>query len=456
MRQFAAKFFFVLGAAWLIAGAAWGADLKNRSTSRTGQFIVYCDDRELRSRVVSFAEELKTDMLQVLRESDAWSSARAPIVVTIDPAAPGERIVPVQVRWVNTVAGPKIDVVVRIGSDPSEVNLQTHLLKAMLLEMSYRDRPLPDGNQAIVDPPWWLVEGIIETVRTRNGFGGADVFKSIVNTEKLPSLERFLMQPPLNLDSAAGAVDRACAMCLVEALLGLPNGGSNLVRFIQSWPAAAGDVQGALAAQFPVLADTEHALAKWWALQLARYSTSDRTTGLTLQDTNQQLAALLSFDIAIDKTGKTQRFEVQNFPNFVKLPGLKLAMQTQEVKLVVLHANAHPLFRPVLKEYQDIFRQLSMKKTRGIADRISSIEQYRETVVSQMGQITDYLNWYEATQPAGRTGLFDPYIRRAEKMAQPAPVDPRITAYLDQLEQDFAPLAPNSLPGMTPTGAASR
>ena len=67
MRQFAAKFWLVLGVAWLIAGAAWGADLKNRSTSRTGQFIVYCDDRELRSRVVSFAEELKTDMLQVLR-----------------------------------------------------------------------------------------------------------------------------------------------------------------------------------------------------------------------------------------------------------------------------------------------------------------------------------------------------------------------------------------------------
>ena len=123
MSSFATKFWLVLGAAWLFAGAGWGADLKNRSTSRTGQFIVYCDDRELRSRVVSFAEELKTDLLQVLRDGDSWSSARPPVVITIDPAATDERIVPVQVRWVNTVAGPKIDVVVRIGSDPSEVNL---------------------------------------------------------------------------------------------------------------------------------------------------------------------------------------------------------------------------------------------------------------------------------------------------------------------------------------------
>ena len=456
MSSFATKFWLVLGAAWLFAGAGWGADLKNRSTSRTGQFIVYCDDRELRSRVVSFAEELKTDLLQVLRDGDSWSSARPPVVVTIDPAATDERIAPVQVRWVNTVAGPKIDVVVRIGSDPSEVNLQSHLLKAMLLEMSYRDRTPPENNQPFVEPPWWIVEGVIEIVRNRNGFGGADVFKSIVDTEKLPSLDRFLSQPPLNLDSAAGAVDRACAMCLVEALLALPNGANNLARFIQAWPASAGDVQGALAAQFPVLAESERSLAKWWSLQLARFSTGDRTTGLTLQDTNQQLAALLSFEVPIDKSGKVQRYDVKDFPNFVKLPGAKHALQTQGVKLVVLTANAHPLFRPVLKEYQEIFQQLSLKKTRRIAERIADIDQYRQTVVSQMGQITDYLNWYEATQPAGRTGVFDPYIRRAEKMAQPLPVDPRVSAYLDQLEQDFAPIAPNAFPGMTPTGAASR
>ena len=75
--------------------------------------------------------------------------------------------------------------------------------------------------------------------------------------------------------------------------------------------------------------------------------------------------------------------------------------------------------------------------------------------MDQMGQITDYLNWYEATQPAGRTGVFDPYIRRAEKMAEHAPVDPRITEYLDQLEQDFAPISPNAYPVAT-QGAAIR
>jgi hypothetical protein len=169
-----ARTWLLLGLACLLGSLASAADLKNRSTSRTGQFIVYCDDRELRSRVVSFAEELKADTLQVLRETDGWSSSRAPIVVTIDPAEPGAKVPPAQVRWVNTVAGPKIDVVVRIGNDPAQVYLQSHLLKAMLLEISYRHSEPPT---AYVEPPWWLVEGILETIRARNGFGGADIFQ---------------------------------------------------------------------------------------------------------------------------------------------------------------------------------------------------------------------------------------------------------------------------------------
>lgn len=429
----------------LVFGAnVWSAELKNRSISRTGQFIVYCDDRELRSRVVSFAEELKTDMFQILREQDSWSTARAPVVVTIDPAVPGEKIPPVQVRWVNTVAGSKIDVIVRVGSDPSQIFLQRHLLKAILLELSYRGRPAPEANTPVVEPPWWLAEGIIESIRMRSGVAGTDIFKSIVNTAKLPSFDHFLSQPPVHLDVAGGTVDRACAMCLVEALLALPNGSSNLIRFIDAWPSASGDVRGALAAQFPLLAESEQSLAKWWTLQLARFATGDRTAGMTLEDTNRELTGLLSFEVQTDKSGRVQRFAPADFEAFVKLSGAKVAMQTQQVKMVTLTTKAHPLFRPILAEYEQIFSQLSQKKTRRIAERIADIERYRTTIVKQMGDIQDYLNWYEATQPAGRSGAFDPFLRRAEQLNAPAPIDPRITEYLDQFEQDFAPIAPTS------------
>ena len=46
---------------------------------------------------------------------------------------------------------------------------------------------------------------------------------------------------------------------------------------------------------------------------------------------------------------------------------------------------------------------------------------------------------------------------RDAKKRQPAvPVDPKIAEYLDTLEQEFAPLRPNMIPGDELTGSARR
>jgi hypothetical protein len=431
------------------------ADVKNRSVSRSGQFIVYCDDREVRSRVVSAAEEIKDSVLRVLRDSDGWSQNKPPIVVTIDPAEPGKPVPPVHVQWMNTIAGPKIDVVARVGDDPAKVFLQRHLIRALLLEMSFRDRPAP--KSAYVEPPWWLVEGIIESIRHRDGVGHTDVIKSIVSTDKLPVLEKFVAQPPVHLDTAAGAVDRACAMCLVEALLAFPNGAQNLNRFIGAWQESGGDALGALAAHFPALNGSSQTLAKWWSLQLTRSAGGDRVEGLSIADTEQQLAGILSFDVVVDaQTKKTRRFGIADFDAYVKLPGSRNVLRTAQVKIVTLSTKAAPQFRPVLTEYEEICGLLSAGKSKGIAARIAAIEQYRRSVVQRMGQLVDYLNWYEATQPAARTGVLDSFLKRADELEKKQPVDPLITDYLDRMEKEFAPLQPNAIPGIAPDGAVSR
>ena len=58
--------------------------------------------------------------------------------------------------------------------------------------------------------------------------------------------------------------------------------------------------------------------------------------------------------------------------------------------------------------------------------------------------ITDYLNWFEATQVTGRNDVFDGYLRALKENTPkpPKPADPRITDYLDTLEKEFAPVLP--------------
>jgi len=442
----------------LLTPACFGVDLRHRSVSSTGQFVIYCDDRELRSRVVSFVEEMKRETLQALRESDDW---KFPIVLAFEPESGAQPPAPpVVTTLVSTVAGPKIDVAVRVGEDPKRVYLQRHVIHAIVLEMTFRERAPLKGGERYAEPPWWVVEGILQRIRNRTGMRDPDVFKSIVNTDKLPSLDRLLKQPPMQLDTAAGAVDRACSLALVEALLRLPGGPANLCRFLRAWPDANGDALTLLTKQFPVLGNSEQSLAKWWTLQIAALGKSEEWLGLRPEESDAELTALLSFDIAIGKPPRNQRFALGEFDKFIKLPGARPALRLAQVKIVTLSTKTHIILRPILSEYEEICGQLSDDKTKGIAERIADVERQRRSVLQRVGQITDYLNWYEATQTPGPTGQFDKYLRAVESLEpkpRPAiPVDPRVADYLDALEQEFAPLRPNMIPGSQPEGSAKR
>ncbi len=440
--------------ALLFAATAGGVDLKNRSTSHSGQFIVYCDDRALRGRVVSFVEEVKTDLLRILQASDARG---LPIVVTMEVGDPTKPAQPVSVQFTNTVSGPKIDVIVEVGDEPGKVFLQRHIVRALLLDLAYTER---GAAKTFVHSPWWVSEGLIQNLRRRERGADAYLFRNMVNSDKLPDFEKFLTQPPQPLDTVASTVDSACAMALVEALLGMPGGPQNFIRFIRKWPDAGGDAISALAAHFPTLNDSPQSLAKWWTLQLARFANSDRWQGLSLVDTEKQLAEALILDIALGNDAKdlrTQKFAFADYDKYLKLPGTKRAMDITRLKIVTLSTKANALFRPILTEYEELCGLLTAGRTKEIAERIANIERYRSGIVQRIGKITDYLNWYEATQLPGRTGTFDEYIRNANK-PPPAPpaVDPRIAAYLDLLEREFAPLRPNTLPSVAPSGSASR
>ncbi len=430
--------------------ASLAVDLRHRSVSHSGQFVVYCDDRDARGRIVSFAEDVKGELLRVLREGDDW---KLPIVMTIEPEAEAQgQSPPVSITLMNTVGGPKVDVVVRIGDDPTRVFLQRNIVHALLLEMAYRDRPPIRGGERFQYPPWWLTEGLLQGIRAHAGMRDPEIFKSIVNTEKLPTLEKMLTQPPVHLDTAAGTVDRASAYALTEALLRLPAGPANLGRFVRAWPEGAADPLTLLTSHFPVLGQSPQSLAKWWTLQLAALGKSETLRGLTSAEADAELTTLLTLEISTGKPGRGEQFALRDFEKYAKLPGARPALRIAQVKISTLAAKAHVLFRPILREYEEVCAQLATGKNAGISDRIARIERFRASILQRSEMITDYLNWYEATQTPGSTGQFDRYLRAVEdrdaKAKQPVvPVDPKIAEYLDALEQEFAPLRPNMLPG---------
>ena len=389
---------------------ARGADLRQRSVSQSRQFVVFSSDVRLRQRVASYADQLTDDVKELLGGLGLW---RVPIVITLDRApALDEGEPPAVLRLVDTPAGQKIELNVKIGSDPAAVNMQKLLLRALLLEYAYRGRPV-EGGASFVEAPWWVVEGLLEMERRRAEGIDSDLFRRLVETNHLPPIENFLQEKPDELGPTALAVDRALAMGLLQMLIEQPDGHANLAHLVRDWPQSNGDPMALLAKEFPAVAGHSQTLQKWWTVNLARFAAVDRYQGLTVAETDKALAPLLQIEFVINKKGDKKTFAAGDFAQFTKLPSSRATLSARHTEIVALGTRANALMRPVVGQYEQIFTLLARGKTRGVGDRLAKVEEYREFVLKRTSRIADYLNWFEATQMKTRSGAFDNYLKTA-------------------------------------------
>lgn len=433
MSRMAMAVLAVLLAALLPAAAI---DPRHHSDSASKQFSVFCEDVPLRMRVVSFAEEVKRDVLQLLGERDAW---KAPIVIAIEAKStsrPGEP--PAQVRLIESVTGFKIQIDVRIGEDPSEVNLQKQIVRAVLLEYSYRGTGV-QGGTAFREAPWWVIEGAIQLVQQREVGVRTDIFKRLIKVNKLPPLDDFLTEKPDELGDTMRAVDNLLAACLLQLLTSQPGGRAALAGLVREWPESNGDPVALLKRKFPELAADEATLQKWWTLGLARFAAADRFQGMTAEETEKELALLLSMEMPTGKGGEKQTFAVGDFAKYIKLPASRPLLAERHTLIVALSTRAHVLYRPVLVDYEKAFALLARGKTGGVRELLANVEDYRASVLRRISAIADYLNWYEATQlGGGHSHAFDAYLKTAREISeQEKHYSDAVTRYLDEMELEF-------------------
>ncbi len=408
---------------------------KTRSVSRSGQFIIFCPDAPLRREIETLAEEVKANVYELLGESgDRW---KLPIVISLAPSD-GHPRPPVFLKMVSTPEGAKIDINAEIGRDPAEVNLQKQIVRTVLLEIGYRARPPIRGGEEYREAPWWLVDGAIEIFRRRDLGVNSDLFQRLVENNKFPTIGEFLELRADGLGTTAQAIDSAFAMGLVQSLLDQPNGRANLGRLVRRWPESGGDPMAALKKDFPSLGENGASLQKWWTLNLARLGASERFRGLSLVETDKRLAAILEIELPIDKAGTKKKFPVADFAQYLKLPAARPALAGCRQAILALSAQANALLKPVLEDYDGVLALLVRGKTQKVSERIENIEGYRANVLSRMGQIADYMNWYEATQLGTRTNEFDSYLKAAQELDRVENHVPEpIKQYLDTLEKEY-------------------
>ena len=407
--------------------------LPEHSVSPSRQFVIYGADAALRGTISELAEQTKTNLLALLRQRDGWKTA---VVINLQPQQANlPEIPPASLRVSQTGFGVKLQLDLTVGRNLDGSLVERQLLRAILFEIIYRDEAdLPPGA-TLVEPPDWLVEGVLALTPGREREA---LVEALSKADKGKSLEEFLGQRFDPLDSAGRMLYRAYSVALVQLLLDEGGGRTRLARYISSnLRHASNDPVADLKACFPQLRDN---VEKQWGSTVAQLSEHQTYRLLTFAESERRLDDLLQIKIS---DGSSNRGP----PKPANLSELSRRKLSQEEKaavnqmsqgLLLLVGTAHPVLRPVAREYQQIAALLIRGKRRGIAKRVSYLDGIRKELAARMGDIDDYMNWFEATQMENQSGAFSDYLKVANQPQVSAPRrrDP-LSVYLDALEDQI-------------------
>ena len=418
----------------VLAFAVFGqvAPPPGRSVSSSRQFIVYGADARARGAICDLAERSKRDTLRLLGGRDDW---RTPIVIYAQSPEINRPEAPLaQLRVNQTGAGLKFQLELRIPAGVDVPQVEREVLRALLVEMIYRSQPDVPVGTARVEPPDWLLEGIPALAPGGDNTSFVQALATVTAGE-ITTLENFLRQKRVLLDSPSQAVFRAYAAALASMLAEGAEGRAHLARFVADLDQAPNDPLADLIAHFPELGTNGEQIEKRWRASVVRLAGSGRYRLLSCEETERQLAELLR--VKIPSARQMDVYGLEEFARFRRDPAAPAALRRLTTELVLFSGRAHPLYRPIVVQYQRIAAQLLRRKAPQ-PRRLAELRAAREDLGRRLNAIADYLNWFEATQARVASGTFRDYLRAAEQAMEPGPRrrDP-ISVYLDALETQF-------------------
>jgi hypothetical protein len=403
------------------------AALPQRSVSPSQQFIIYGADATMRGTVSELAEQTKTNLLALLRRHDRW---KTPVVVNLQPEQANlPEIPPAELLFSQTGVGLKLQLDLTITQNLDASLMERELLRAILLEMIYRkERDVPPGT-VLIEPPDWLLDGVLACTPGRDR---EPLVEALSLSDNKMSLVEFLGQRPELLDSAGRMLYRAYSFALVRLLVDGPDGSSRLARYIENLSNASIDPPlASLKAQFPFLSgDVE----KIWRSNVERLDLAQSHDLLTFAESERRLDELLRAEVP--GTGKP--LDLSGLARHKASAMEKAGLNQLSRALLLFAGQANPVLRPVAREYEEIAARLARGKRRGTAKRLARLLTIREGLAARMSDIDDYMNWFEATQMTHGSGVFAGYLRAADEPQTPEPRrrDP-LSIYLDGLEDQL-------------------
>jgi hypothetical protein len=256
---------------------------------------------------------------------------------------------------------------------------------------------------------------------------------ALAMTTKTVSLREFLQPQPISdLDSTTRALFRAYSYALVRLLVDLADGRSRLSRYVDNLSTSSNDPLSDLQAQVPALCNDSEAR---WKSKLAEIKSARKFELLSFAKTGQRLDELLKIGIGGAPPEGVDLGELVSRRRLAPRERSGLVQLSRDLSL--LTTRAHPLMRPIVREYQEIASLIAGKKWRRLARRLTEVNALRDQVAAHMNKIDDYMNWFEATQLTNKSENFTSYLKAADFGAARSRRRDSLSVYLDALENQL-------------------
>ena len=352
------------------------------SSSRSGVFIAYSQDRDLRNKMLRAAEGAFLEWEKIHSVAEDSSS---PVILNdkTQAAMPrgGSAVVPL---IFETETGMKVQVDLYDKAAISSGAFDRGLFTALALQAMHSGNPSLAGKELPL-PPGWLVEALAEELRRSRDGAPEGLYSALIESGHPPELGGFFRQKPEILDVVSIVLYRAQAVALLQVLKKMDPSKKGFDALFADSAFSKGGVEPILSA-FPGL-ESRTELSKLWTLNLARSTMPSKMASLTVEETDAELS-----DILKSLNGPLKLSETASGAGGAYL------MRECAVRLFNLEFRAHPLQMPVLQEYRKIVALLARKPRSRVAAQIEELENIRRLLVQRSQEITDYLNWFEVTR----------------------------------------------------------
>ena len=418
--------------AWITAGLivaskAGGLELAQRTVSPSGQFVVYGADASDRGSVSDLAERTKKNVLAVLRRRDDW---KIPIVINLQPRAANlPELRQSEIQFNRTEAGMKLQLDLPISAQITAEGIERELERVILLEMMYRKAAGVGPGEEYVDPPVWLLDGLISLAPNRDRTSMA---ANLAVPRRVPSLAEFLREQRDLLDSPARELHRAYSWALLQMLIDSPDGRVRLGNYIDKLSFALNDTISDLHGAFPKLGDLESA----WQTKISELKDSAHASDLTFWQTDARLDEILNSKFPAAAAGTTTSLSLEELSRTKVTAPQRLMLQKFDQELIILVTHANPVLRPIVQDYQRIAEQVGSRKNQTIIKRLAELKSLRARLSARMSEIDDYMNWFEAAKLETPSGLFEQGSTAPGEIGAAKRKD-ALSVYLDAIELEF-------------------